>query len=334
MITPYWADETCSLYLGDALTVLREMPDASADCCVTSPPYFSLRDYRIAGQIGQEDSPGAYVERLREVFAEVHRVLADDGTLWLNVGDSYYSGRGNPGPNAADPKQPARRGWVRPVDRPGQDWGTPKSLIGIPWRIAFALQADGWTWRNVIPWYKPNAMPHPVEDRLANKWEPVLLLAKSRHYQFDLDALREPVTWQDKRNTDPAYVPRRDRLSKGRTDGYAAVGGHAGAHENGRNPGDFWKIEHDPFDEWWDIATTPFPGAHDAVMPVQLATRCIKTTRPGATVLDPFSGAGTTGEACRRLGRRYVGIDLNPAFHDLAVKRYAQGVLGFGEEAS
>lgn len=330
---PYWSDETCSLYLGDALAVLREMPDASADCCVTSPPYFGLRDYGTEGQIGLEASPAEYVERLREVFAEVRRVLADDGTLWLNIGDSYSGSWGNQSRNetspglvtAMDGRFPAatRTGAIKPGAPPA------KNLFGIPWRAAFALQDDGWTWRNVIPWHKPNAMPANVGDRVSNKWEPVLLFAKSRRYQFDLEAISEPLACP---NTSGHVF---GGANKGRHGGIGATERTRGRSTytpgERRNPGDFWEISHDPFDEWWDIATTPFAEAHFAVMPVQLAVRCIKTTRPGATVLDPFSGAGTTGEACRRLGRRYVGIDLNPAYHDLAVKRYAQGVLEFGE---
>jgi site-specific DNA-methyltransferase (cytosine-N4-specific) len=327
---PYWSDGQVSLLLGDALEVLRQMPATAVDCCVTSPPYYGLRDYGTEGQIGQEDSPGAYVERLREVFAEVYRILADDGTLWLNIGDSYYSGRGNPGPNAADPKQPARRGWVRPVDRPGQDWAKPKNLLGIPWRVALALQADGWTWRNVIPWHKPNAMPTNVDDRLSNKWEPLLLLTKSRRYHFDLDPIREPHLPQSvARASRNRFTPDRSQNGIGSPN---TQNPKQSCHPAGANPGDFWEIAHDPFDEWWEIMTVPYPEAHFATFPVQLPVRCIRTTRPGATVLDPFSGAGTTGEACRRLDRRYVGIDLNPAYHDLAVKRYAQATL-FGGAA-
>ncbi|WP_277068708.1 DNA methyltransferase, partial [Saccharomonospora viridis] len=142
MTEPYYSDNHVTLWHGDALDVLRDMPDGSVDICVTSPPYFGLRDYEQAGQYGLESSPAEYVERMRQVFAEVRRVLADDGTLWLNLGDSYYSGRGNPGPNADDRKQVARRGWVRPVDRPGQEWAKPKDLLGIPWRVAFAELQD------------------------------------------------------------------------------------------------------------------------------------------------------------------------------------------------
>ena len=357
MSAPYWTDGTCTLLLGDALDVLRGLPDGSADCVVTSPPYYGLRDYGTEGQIGLEASPAEYVERLRGVFAEVRRVLADDGTLWLIIGDSYYSGKGSP--TQPDAKNEGRRGWVRPVDKCGQDWAKPKDLLGIPWRVASALQDDGWYWRNVIPWHKPNAMPENVTDRLSNRWEPILLLSKSRRYHFDLDALREPLLHPDALDQEIVFGGRNG--GEGKVGASARRGGlnrsvygrsgnippgkdrpknggpgphHDSAHERGRNPGDFWEIEFDQFDEWWSIATTPYPAAHFAVYPVQLPIRCIRTTRPGATILDPFSGSGTTGEACRRLGRTYVGIDLNPAYHDLAIRRYAQGVMDFGEAAS
>jgi DNA modification methylase len=291
---PYYADGLLALHAGDALGVLREMPSGCVDCCVTSPPYFGQRDYGEDGQYGLEDSPAEYVERIRAVCAEVQRVLAKDGTFWLNLGDSYYSGRGNPGPNGHDDKQPARRGWVRPVDRPGMAWGHAKSLLLIPERLLIALYDDGWTIRNKGVWFKPNATPDPANDRLSAKWEPVYLLTKSRFYRFDLDAIREPYT-------------------------RAEVG--ADRHPLGRNPGDVWVIP-----------TQPFPGAHRATFPLELPLRCIKAgCKPGGTVLDPFSGSGTTGEAARRLGRRFVGIDLDAAAHDQALKErgLAQGVLDF-----
>lgn len=254
---PYWSDGQVTLLLGDALDVLRQLPDGSADCCVTSPPYFGLRDYGTEGQIGLEDSPAAYVERLRDVFAEVRRVLADDGTLWLNIGDSYST--------RADAS--AGRSWredradVLPGVRNTTSVAPRKSLLGIPWRAAFALQSDGWIWRNVIPWYKPNAMPESVRDRLSNRWEPVVLFAKSARYEFGLDAIREPHTMEQRRRTvthnydPPSAQPEHRGLHEIR-EGLAADG-----HPLGRNPGDFWEIEPDPFDEWWGIPTTPYPEA-------------------------------------------------------------------------
>lgn len=326
MTAPYWQDEQVTLWLGDALQVLCEMPRGSVNCCVTSPPYYGLRDYGTQGQIGLEDSPAEYVERLREVFAEVRRVLADDGTLWLNIGDSYSAGGqgGNRGGHLTGGTHLDR------VPGPTRVAGmAPKNLLGIPWRVAFALQDDGWTWRNVIPWHKPNAMPASVLDRLSNKWEPVLLMTKSRRYHFDLDPIREPHSEVSLARTRwNRFAADRSQVGVGSAN---TLNPRQTCHPDGANPGDFWEIESDPFDEWWEIMTSPYPEAHFATFPVQLPVRCIKTTRPGATVLDPFSGSGTTGEACRRLGRKYIGIDLNRAYHDLAIKRYAQGVIDFGE---
>ena len=195
-MTIYYQDDAVTLHHGDALEVLRSLPDASVDCCVTSPPYFGLRDYGEPGQYGLEESPAAYVETMRALFSEVRRVLAHDGTLWLNLGDTYYSGKGAAvGP---DKKQPARRGYVRPVDKAGQPWAPgPKNLLGIPWRVAFALQDDGWTLRNDIIWHKPNGMPESVRDRFSAQYEHVFLFAKNRRYWFDLNPLREPLKYPE-----------------------------------------------------------------------------------------------------------------------------------------
>lgn len=310
-MTPYYSDDTVQLFHGDALAVLREMPDQSVDCCVTSPPYFGLRDYGSDGQYGLEASPAEYVENMRALFAEVRRALSDDGTLWLNLGDTYYSGKGAAvGP---DKKQPARRGYVRPVDKSGSDWAKPKSLLGIPWRVAFALQDDGWILRNDIIWSKPNAMPESVTDRLSSRHEHLFMLTKSRRYWFDLDPIREP------------HVSEPGREGSNYMRGQKAmrpVGPNSGAYsEGGRNPGDVWSI-----------ATQPFPGAHFAVMPPELARRAVVAgCKPGGTVLDPFSGSGTTGLVAQQNGRRYVGIDLSAEYLDLSLRtRLQQGVLDFG----
>lgn len=325
---PYYTDESVTLHHGDALRVLSSLPDASVDCCVTSPPYFGLRDYGETGQYGLESSPGEYVETMRAVFAEVRRVLADDGTLWLNIGDSYYSGRGNPGPNSDDEKQPARRGWTRVLDKGGADWAKPKDLLGIPWRVAFALQDDGWILRNDVIWSKPNQMPESVTDRLARRHEHVFLLSKSRRYWFDLDPVRE----QHSDVSVQRAQPHRAAPGKSRREGLGIPPGNRPhtarldqtLHPNGRNPGDVW-----------DIPTAPFPEAHFACMPLNLATRCVATAcKPGGVVLDPFSGSGTTGLAATRLGRRYVGIDLSRDYLDLSLRtRLAQAALDLSEPA-
>lgn len=252
------------------------------------------------------------------VFTEVRRVLATDGTCWLNLGDSYYSGRGNPGPNADDDRQPARRGWIRPVDKPSQPWASPKNMLGIPWRVAFALQESGWTLRNDVIWVKPNATPESALDRLSTKHEHLFLLTKGKRYWFDLDPIREeriggsPLRPSAGRHADAPGLGQRfgvNPLSMKHTGTYLT---------DGKNPGDVWTI-----------GPTPFAEAHFATMPVALAERCIQAgCRPGGTVLDPYSGSGTTGLAATKHGRRYVGIDLNREYLDMSLRtRLAQTAL-------
>ena len=320
----YYQDEAVTLHLGDSLNVLRTMPDQSVDCCVTSPPYFGLRDYGTEGQYGLEASPAEYVETMRALFAEVRRVLADDGTLWLNIGDSYANTSGG-GPTSSSstlrgnghvgggPKVKATTGAA--VAR--RDGLPSKNLLGIPWRVAFALQDDGWILRNDIIWSKPNAMPESVTDRLSTRHEHLFMFSKSTRYWFDLDPIREP------------HVSTPDREGGNALRGQKAmrpVGPNSGAYsEGGRNPGDVWTI-----------ATQPFPGAHFAVMPAELARRAVVAgCKPGGVVLDPFSGSGTTGLVAQRNGRKYVGIDLSAEYLDLSLRtRLQQGVLDFAEETA
>jgi site-specific DNA-methyltransferase (cytosine-N4-specific) len=318
----YYADDTVTLLLGDALAVVADLPDESVDCIVTSPPYYGLRDYGTPGQYGLESTPAEYVATMRDLFSEARRVLTGDGTLWLNLGDSYSGswgnqGRGEPRPMKQEvhdgryPDKGTRTGAVPP--------GTPpaKNLLGIPWRTAFALQDDGWILRNEIVWHKPNAMPESVRDRLSSRHEHLFMFTKSAKYWFDLDAIREPHTAPERKAGARAFRARD--LNHERT----STGAYSGPDARGRNPGDVWSI-----------ATQPYPEAHFATFPMSLPLRCIKAgCKPGGVVLDPFSGSGTTGAAARTLDRKYVGIDLNPAYHDLAKERFAQGVLYFGPAA-
>ncbi|MBY8341851.1 site-specific DNA-methyltransferase [Streptomyces sp. KC 17012] len=314
---PYYQDEQVTLLLGDALEQLRTLPDGAVDCIVTSPPYYGLRDYGTPGQYGLEATPAEYVETMRALFGEASRVLADDGTLWLNLGDSYAAAGGHTDPGRTSALQGRRVQLMqnmpsKPTDRPR------KNLLGIPWRTAFALQDDGWILRNEIIWHKTNAMPESIKDRLSTRHEHLFLFAKQQRYWYDLDSIREPHTMRPQRR--PRGHKERQRLGVLPAQTYSTsqrdepgVDGHS----LGRNPGDVWSIP-----------TRPYPGAHFAVFPIDLPLRCIKAgCRRGGTVLDPFSGSGTTGAAARQLGRQYVGIDLNPAYHDLARERFAQGVL-------
>lgn len=309
-----------TVHCGDVRTELAAMDTQSVNCVVTSPPYYGLRDYGVDGQIGLEASPAEYVAEMVAVFREVHRVLADDGVLWLNLGDSYYSGRGNPGPNSADEKQAARRGWVRTLDKPGQDWAKPKDLLGIPWRVAFALQDDGWTLRNAVIWHKPNAMPESVTDRLSCKYEHVFMFAKARRYLFDLQAIWDRLIHPKAADGSRIFGGKNKAadLTIGSSD--RRTGNVYEAANDGKNPGDVWSIP-----------TSPFPGAHFATMPSELARRCILAGCPeGGTVLDPFAGSGTTLKVARSLGRKSVGIELNPDYIDIIRDRIGQSTLDFG----
>lgn len=312
---PFHQDEQVTLWHGDTLQVLRELPDASVDSCVTSPPYFGLRDYGEAGQYGLEATPLEYVATMTAVFAEVRRVLTDDGTLWLNLGDTYASqgGKRTIGENSwtagrsridSQPDTPRSR----PTDI------RPKNLRGIPWKVAFALQDDGWILRNDIIWSKTNCMPESVTDRFAGRHEHLFMLSKEPNYWFDLDAVREPHSEESLERAKPG----RAAPGKSRREGHGIPPGnrpHTARldqvnHPAGRNPGDVWTLP-----------TQPFPEAHFAVMPLTLAERCVSAgCKQGGVVLDPFSGSGTTGLAAARLGRRYVGIDLSAEYLDLSLR--------------
>lgn len=321
----YYSDDQVTLLLGDSLDVLRTLPDASVDCIVTSPPYFGLRDYGTPGQYGLESAPAEYVEQICAVFAEARRVLADDGTLWLNIGDSYAYPPGSAGRQGAT-GQRADRTFTAEGLR-GTRALPPKNLLMIPARTAIALQEDGWYLRNEIVWHKVNCQPESVRDRLSGRHENLYLLTKQPNYAFDLDAIREPhqsAKAQRLAGTSRGGQSRTGKATSigvGDRTGGTAYGDHAAtSHPLGRNPGDVWSIP-----------VGRFPDAHFATFPIDLPIRCISAgCKPGGTVLDPFSGSGTTGAAARQLGRKYIGIDLNPAYHDLARERFAQGVLDFG----
>ena len=328
--TPTAESEPWSLYVGDARTVLAGMPEQSADCIVTSPPYWGKRNYGVAGQYGHEDTPAAYVDTMRDVFREARRVLGDDGTCWLNLGDSYSaSGGGATGMHA----------YLGEHITTHRTTGThAKNLLGLPWQVAFALQADGWILRNAIVWHKPNAMPESVRDRLNCRHELLFLLTKSPAYWFDLDPIREPHKTVNRRA--PGTAPARTRPpgrpgSRTRPPKYgpgtpevtaaSRYGGsrHTRGHPKGRNPGDVWSIP-----------TRPYRGPHFAAYPIDLPLRCIAAgCKPGGTVLDPFAGSGTTGLAALQLDRQFTGIDLSPDFATLAAGRLAQAVADRQEGA-
>jgi DNA modification methylase len=329
----HWQDDHLTLYGGDCRTVLRELPAESVHCVVTSPPYWGLRDYGTADQLGLEPTPEAYVENMVAVFREVRRVLRADGTLWLNLGDSYYTTPAGNKPGtlkAASGLGNSSENLERRRSEYGNDRQYPglkmKDLVGIPWRVAFALQADGWYLRSDIIWSKPNPMPESVTDRPTKAHEYLFLLTKSPRYYFDADAVREPSISPEQE----AHNQRYAKVYDAHTDRVAVrgegiqpgnvnnVGIHARPGQGGRN-----------LRSVWTIATEPYPGAHFATFPRKLVEPCVKAGSPAdGTVLDPFAGSGTTLLVAQALGRRGIGIDLNPDYLKQALVRNAQTPLG------
>jgi site-specific DNA-methyltransferase (adenine-specific) len=304
---------------GDCRETLKTLPDGSVNCCVTSPPYFGLRDYGHDGQIGLEQTPADFVEQLVSVFREVKRALRDDGTLWLNLGDSYAAQRGGthqPAETLAGGKNGKTEQGAN-VNRDRHDGYNPtrfasriglkhKDLIGIPWRVAFALQADGWYLRQDIIWHKPNPMPESVTDRCTKAHEYIFLLSKSARYFYDSEAIQEPST--------------------GLTGGKFGSGGK----EVGRLRQDAGRDrpEDDGFRNKrsvWTVNTRPYKSAHFATFPPDLIRPCILAGCPaGGTVLDPFGGSGTTGQVAIEEGRKAILCELNPEYVKLIDRRIGE----------
>ena len=304
----------CAIVHGDCLALLCQMPDACVHTCVTSPPYFGLRDYGVDGQIGLEETPDAYVNKLVNVFREVRRVLRDDGTLWLNLGDSY-SGSGKGVWNAFDERKIAVKETYRPSSNPVKTRTglKPKDLIGIPWRVAFALQADGWYLRQDIIWHKPNPMPESVTDRCTKAHEYIFLLSKSERYFYDVDAVREPHQTADRKGERRSYKP-------GSASSYRINGGHE------ERRGSFAGLPINPAGRnrrsVWTVTTKPFKGAHFATFPPDLIEPCVLAGCPvGGVVLDPFGGAGTTRLVALKHRRKAILLELNPEYVKIATDR-------------
>lgn len=300
---------THEILQGDCLEVLRTLPENSVHCVVTSPPYWGLRDYGVEGQLGLESTPEAYVERMVAVFREVRRVLREDGTCWLNLGDSYASdtkGSGGPDSSSTLGGTKAENNGQRMALVKLRHGLKPKDLVGIPWRVAFALQADGWWLRQDIIWHKPNPMPESVTDRCTKAHEYVFLLTKSARYYYDSLAVSEPsVTPGGNRaeRTDTTQL-----LGRNGDDSRKRTGNPTGIFRNRRSV--------------WTITTKPYSGAHFATMPPDLAELCVLAGCPvGGTVLDPFAGSGTTLAVAKNNGRNGIGIELNPEYIELALDR-------------
>ena len=327
--------ELDTIYNMDCLQGLKRLPDCSVDCCVTSPPYFGLRDYGVDGQIGLEETPQAYIDRLTEVFMEVYRVLKPTGTLWLNIGDSYATG------TKASRKQSPNAGVgancpdaQNSVPRIGTPVGCKtKDLIGIPWMLAFSLRNEGWYLRQDIIWAKPNAMPESVTDRLTKSHEYIFLMSKSRKYYFDHEAIQEVATGYDGRKDtmmhgSPKYnlIPvmpqgKRQDLAKNEHQRWR----FKNLQEDGQQPNTMHlrRAEGLPDKQYpvrnkrsvWFVNTKPDHNAHFAVYPEELIRPCILAGCPkGGVVLDPFMGSGTTARVARHWGRHYVGFELNSEY--------------------
>jgi len=353
MVTPYYDHAGIQIFLGDCREVLQSLPAESVQTCVTSPPYWGLRNYgtatwggghegcdhvertnkhggtsnrpgleaqtykyrdtcgkcgarRIDAQLGLEPTPEEYVANMVEVFREVRRILRDDGTLWLNLGDSYAASnpcdrRNIVGNGSPDEKMQRKSRLVGGLKN--------KDLVGIPWRVAFALQADGWWLRQDIIWHKPNPMPESVTDRCTKAHEYIFLLSKSAKYFWDAEAIAEPAAYagQDRGGSTNRYAQNA-----------AGMDNRQYARRNKRSV--------------WTVNPQPFPGAHFATFPPKLIEPCIKAgAKPGDTVLDPFTGAGTTAVVAQSLGCHFVGAELNDEYIDLAAKRLGQEVFAFEE---
>lgn len=343
---------TVRIINADVLDGLAQLEDESVHCVVTSPPYWGLRDYGVDGQIGLEATPNDFVNRMVEVFREVRRVLRKDGTCWVNLGDSYAGSWGAQSRGELPGERSKLSGGQVYAAPKGTHTGSmkrvpglkPKDLIGIPWRVAFALQSDGWWLRADIIWHKPNPMPSSVRDRPTPAHEYLFLLTKSARYAYDADAIAEPASWN------PAKTKMPDGWDTG-------PGGHGTIHRQGREKGRKnsaissatperrrgHERKHQGFNERWDqmeraeqcsgmrnkrsvwtVPTAPFPEAHFATFPPELPELCIKAGCPiGGTVLDPFGGSGTTGLVADRLQRNAILIELNPEYAEMARRRIA-----------
>lgn len=301
------------LMCGDAIEQLHKLKDKSINTCVTSPPYYGLRDYGIDGQLGLEETPEEYINRLVEVFREVKRVLRDDGILWVNIGDSYNaSGHGRKADgsikfSSKSTKQAANSGsYAGTHKKTVVDSCKPKDLIGIPWMLAFALRADGWYLRQDIIWAKNNPMPESVKDRCTRSHEYIFMLTKSKKYWFDHEAIQEPTVTYDN------YTRDRDNTKMNNTPGRTRMGGLRGNQYKTRNKRDVWNVS----------VCSSVKEAHFAVFPKELIEPCILAGCPeNGWVLDPFSGSGTSGIVAVNNNKNYIGIELNPEYIEITKRR-------------
>ena len=305
---------------GDVIDKLKEIADGTVQTVVTSPPYWGLRDYQTEGQLGLEKTPEEYVEKMVKVFREVKRVLKKDGTCFLNLGDSYAGSTGQTGGKGLNTYQKeanATNSMMKPSKINGLK---PKDLCMIPARVAIALQSDGWWLRQDIIWHKPNPMPESVQDRCTKSHEYIFLLTKSAKYYYDNNAIREPVSDVSLKRAEYGWDCDRPSTKNASMNGegiHTKKMGNRFVNPDGRNKRSVWTI-----------TTKPYKDAHFAVFPPTIPELCIKAgSKEGDTVLDPFFGSGTTGWVAQRLGRQWIGIELNAEYIKIAEKRFAQKEL-------
>ena len=298
------------IYTGNCLEVMSSLPEQSVHTCITSPPYWGLRDYGVEAQLGLESTPEEYVEKLVSVFREVRRVLRDDGTVWLNLGDSYAAARSGHS-HTAHGNVPRGEESYGDAHRIGLKH---KDLCGMPWRVAFGLQADGWYLRQDIIWAKPNPMPESVRDRCTKSHEYLFLLSKSPRYYYDNEAIKEAsVSQRASGNKNHKYVERYEETMEESTRHRTKAGLLESASKR-------WESRNKR--SVWTVPLRPYKGAHFATFPPELIEPCVLAGCPrGGTVLDPFFGSGTTGLVSVRHARKYVGIELSPEYAEIARKR-------------
>jgi DNA modification methylase len=312
---------THKIILGDCITGMKTLPDGCVHTCVTSPPYFGLRDYSGGdSELGQEETVDGYVKNMVEVFREVRRILRDDGTLWLNLGDTYAANR------TYQVRQSVQGEYCTNDERYGgrgskvPEGLKPKDLIGIPWRVAFALQADGWYLRQDIIWHKPNPMPESMEDRCTKAHEYIFLLSKKPKYYYDYEAVKEPVAGSTVNRLSQKNLPNQNGSTRvpGKTNGNMKAVGNTETR-NRRSV--------------WTVTTKGYKGAHFAVYPEDLIVPCVLAGCPeNGTVFDPFTGSGTTAVVALKNGRNYIGTELNPEYVKLAEERIRESVPNTLEE--
>jgi DNA modification methylase len=322
------------IIVSDAIQGLETIETESVETCITSPPYFRLRNYGIDGQIGLEKTPEEYVDKLVKVFREVRRTLKNDGTLWVIIGDSYAgSSKGVPGSK----KQVSNKGSdsVRGIRTPTFNNIKTKDLIGIPWKLAFALRADGWYLRQDIIWSKPNPMPESVTDRCTKAHEYIFLLSKAKRYYFNTEAISEPAADSSiKRIRQDIEQQKGSDRQPGRCKPMKAVLPRYGGKKYTECPDVFFRTKSGNAYNYklyrnkrsvWTCTTKPFKEAHFATFPIDLVEPCVlASSRPGGLVIDPFMGSGTTGVVAQMHGRKFIGIDINPEYCDIAEKRLAK----------